>query len=124
MSDRRRRGVVDHRRHARRDARYAVVYPAFGRDRHLCDDSARYFGRLHPAAVGQVPVHHAGRGRSERSRHRDFRRGRRGGHHQLFAPALMAAEALARRDGRGAHGVHGRFAQQGVAVEGGRRDLY
>ena len=56
--------------------------------------------------------------------HRDLRRGRRGGHHQLFAPALVAAQALARRDGRGAHGVHGRFAQQGVAVEGGRRDLH
>ena len=33
--------------------------------------------------LGKYQLYHAGRGRSEHSRHRDFRRGRRGGHHLL-----------------------------------------
>jgi|GEM_PF-77141 len=124
MPGRRGRRMVDHHRHADRDPRHVVVHHAVGRHRHLRHDPARHFGRLHPAPAGQVPVHHAGRGRPEYPGHRDLRRGRRGGHHQLFAPAVVAAQALARCDGGCADGFHGRLAQQGVAVERGRRNLH
>ena len=60
---------------------------------------------------------------SEHPRHGDLCRGGGGRHHLLLAPPVVAAQALARPHGGPADGFHGRFAQQGLALEGGRRNL-
>ena len=92
---RRRRRMVDHRCHADRDTQRLVVRHAVGSHCHLCHDPARHLGGLHPAAARQVPVHHAGGRRPEHPGDRHFRRGSRGGYHLLFAPAVVAAQAVA-----------------------------